>query len=76
MKEDTPWKWANDPDITRKKCKYCQESMIYGRSSAVKYKDEIYHDHCLLTFLAKYHTDNTTINDSPQEYKSTWSITP
>jgi len=69
MSEEKPlWQWETDPSVLNKRCTYCDKSMVFDRSTAVKYRDKVYHNYCLLTFLTNFHNTH-----SPAEVASIYN---
>lgn len=64
------WKWESDPAIVKKKCVECNESMFRDRASAVTFKGEVYHIHCLLNKLTKHYDD---MNSESEQYRGLYN---
>lgn len=53
------WEWDVSPEVKNSKCETCKEPMRLARNSAVRYQGKVYHEYCLLTLLAEYHSKQT-----------------
>lgn len=63
MSEDKAlWSWVLNADLMRGKCTQCERPMNIDGTNAVLYANDVYHIHCLLTKLTKFHTEQSAIN--------------
>jgi len=60
------WHYENNLEVLRKSCPVCKKSLYYDRATAVTYRENVYHDYCLLTFLTDYHYKNSGFVKQPE----------